>query len=345
MHQWVAAICQASIQHFQHSVPLFPHCTLDRPVLRDEMNIPAPAESDSEIYDDAGPGTQFYGEREDIYELEQSDEEEFYQDISDACQKNLVLESKPGFEAKPAEKCPPLPPRRCLPSASQDYLSDEDSVYDDVVSNRHSEYPDVAVVGVEGRHTLAESGIEVNIEERCSWVQQNIPIGQTKAQPQLFVKHDVQNNDNDEEEIYDDVGITEELPKAVKLPILQQKLCVGNGSGIQNRIRELETSSSNGGIAIGGHRPNPKTLKQIQYNISTTYNSVTNSEEDTVSSLPQTPTTYPNSKYNISNQIETNTRQVFKHMKNTQDEAKIFSPRTPFTTQQPEIPPRSYLKR
>lgn len=344
MHQWVAAICQASIQHIQPSV-LFPHCTLDRHVIRDEMDVPTPAESDSEIYDDAGSGTQFNGEGEDIYELQQSDEEEFYQDISDACQKNLVLESKPGFEVKPVEKCPPLPPRRYLPSASQDYLSDQDSIYDDVVSNQNSEYLDVAVAGVEGSCTLAESDIDVNIEERCSWVQQNIPIGQTKAQPQLFVKHEVQNDDNDEEEIYDDVGITEELPKAVKLPILQQKLCVGNGGGIQNRIRELQASSSSGGIPIGGHRPSPKTSKQIQYNFSTTYKSVNNSEEDTVSSLPQTPTAYQNSKYNISNQIETNTQTVLKRMKNTQDEAKIFSPRTPFTTQRPEIPPRSYLKR
>lgn len=342
MHQWVAAICQASIQHIQHSVPLFPRCTLDRPVLRDEINVVAPVESDSEMYDDAGSGTQLYGESEDIYEFQESDEEEFYQDISDACQKNLVLESKPGFEVKPAEKCPPLPPRRYPTPASQDYLSDQDFVYDDV-SNQHSEYLDVAVVGLEGSHTLAESGTDVNKEERCSWVQQNIPIGQTKAHPQLFVKHEVQNDDNDEE-IYDDVGISEELPKAVKLPILQQKFCVGNGGGIQNRIRELEISSSNGCIPIGGHCSNPKTSEQIQYNISTTYKSVNNSEEDTVSSLPQTPTAYHNSKYNISNQIKTNTRQVFKHMKNIENEAKIFSPRAPFTTQRPEIPPRSYLK-
>ncbi|PNF23583.1 hypothetical protein B7P43_G04943 [Cryptotermes secundus] len=331
MHQWVAAICQASIQHIRHSDPLFPHCTQYRPVLRDE------------IYDDAASETQLYGESEDIYELQEPDEEEFYQDISDGCQKNLVLESKPDFEVRPAEKGPPLPPRRCPPSASQDYLSDRDSIYDDVVSNQHSEYLDMAVVGLEGSHTLAESGTDVNKEERCSWVQQNIPIGQTKAQPQLFVKHEVQNDDK--EEIYDDVGITEELPKEVNLPILQQKLCVGNVGGIQNRIRELEASSSNGVLPIGGHRPNPKTSKQIQYNISTTYKSVNNSEEDTVSSLPQTPTACHNSKYNISNQIQTDTRTVFKHMRNTQDEAKIFSPRAPFTTERPEIPPRSYLKR
>lgn len=342
MHQWVAAICQASIQHIQPAVPQFPHCTLDRSVLR---NVPAPAESDSEIYDDAGPGTQFNGESENIYELQQSEGGELYQDISDVCQKSLVLELKPGFEVKPAEKCPPLPPRRCLPSASQDYLSDQDSVYDDiVVSNQHSEYPDAAVVGVEGSHTLAKSGIDPNTEERRSWAQENIPIGQTKAQPQLFVKHEAQNDDNDEEEIYDDVGITEEFPKAVKLPILHQKLYAGNGGGVQNRIRELQASSSSGGIHIGGHHPNPKTLSEIQYNVSTTYESVNNSEEDTVSSLFQTPTAYHNSKYNISNQTETSTRTGFKHMKNTQDKAKIFSTRTPIATQRPEIPPRSYLK-
>jgi hypothetical protein len=344
MQQWVAAICQASIQHIQLAVPQFPHHTLDRSVLRDEMNVPAPTESDSEIYDDAGPGTQFNGKGEDIYELQKSEEEEFYQDISDVCQKNLVLESKPGFMVNPAEKCPPLPPRRCVPSASQDYLSDQDSIYDDIVSNQHSEYPDVAAVGVEGNHALAEPGTDANIEGRRSWAQQNILIGQTKAHPQLFVKHEVQNDDNDEEEIYDDVGITEDFPKAVKLPTLHQKLCVGNGGGVQNRIRELQASSSSGGIHIGGHHPNPKTLNEIQYNVSTTYKSENNGEEDTVSSLSKSPTVYHNSKYNISNQIKTITRIGLKHMKNTQDEAKIFSPRTPIATQRPEIPPRSYLK-
>jgi hypothetical protein len=344
MDQWVAVICQASVQHIQSSVLLLPHCTLDRSALRDRINVSVTAENNSEIYSDAGSETQFDGETEDIDQ--QSEEEKFYQDITDVCQKYLVLESNPGFEVKPAEECPPLPSRRCLPSAFQDNLSDQDPVYDDIfVSNGHSEYSDVGGVSVERSLTLIEPGRDVDVEEKHSWVQQTISIGHKKAQPQLFVKHEVQNDDNGEEEIYDDVGVTEKLPKAVKLPVLQQKLHVGNGGGVQNRIILHETCHSNGGIPTCGHHPNTKTSNQFQYNISTTYKSVNNCEEDTVSSLPQIPTAYQKSKYDISNQTEANERTVSKDMKRTQEEAKNLFPRTPIATQRPEIPPRPYLKR
>jgi hypothetical protein len=343
MNQWVAVICQASVQHIQSSVLLLPHCTPDRSALRDGINVSATAENGSEIYVDAGSETQFNGEIEDIYE--KSEEEEGYQAITDVCQKNLVLESKPGFEVKPAEECPPLPSRRCLPSAFQDNLSDQDPVYDDIfVSNRHSEYSDAEEVSVERSFTLIKPGRDVDIEEKHSWVQQNIPIGHKKAQPQLFVKREVQNDANGEEEMYDDVGVSEELPKAVKLPILQQKLCVGNGGGAQDRIREHEICHSNGGIPTCGHNRNPKTSNKFQYNISTSYKSVNNCEEDTVSSSTQIPTAYQKSKCDISNQTEANKGTVFKHMKSTEEEAKNLFPRTPITTQRPEIPPRPYLK-
>jgi hypothetical protein len=343
MDQWVAAICQASIQHIQSSVPLLPPYAPNRPVLRDGMKVPATDENDSEIYDDAGSGNTVNADTEDIYQL--SEEEECYQDITDVFQKNLVLESKPDFEVKPEVERPPLPPRRCLPSAFQDNLSDQDSVYDDIfVSDRHSEYSDVEDVSVEGNLTMIEPGRDVDVEEKPSWVQQNIPIGHKMAQPQLFVKHEVQNDDNGEEDIYDDVGVTEELPKAVTLPILQQKLHVGNGGVVQNRIREHETCHSNGGILTCGYKPNPTTSNQFQYNINTMYKLINNCEEDKVSSLPQTPTAYHNSKNNLSNQTETNKRTVFKHMKTTQEEAKIFSPRTTIATQRPEIPPHLYFK-
>jgi hypothetical protein len=340
MHQWVAVICQASIQHIHCSVPLLPHCSPDRSTLRNGMNVPTSADSDSDIYDDVGSGTQFNGDSEDTYQ--QSEEEEFYQDIPDVYQKKLVLESTPDFEVKPSEECPPLPPRRGNLSVSQVNLSDQDSVYDDIfVSNRHSEYSDAEHTSVEGSQTLVEPSGDVDIDGRHLWVQQDTSTGNKKAQSQLLVKYEVKNDDNGEEEIYDDVGVPEKLPKAVKLPVLHQKLYVGNGGGIQNLIRELETCSSIGVIPICGHHPNPKPSNQFQYNTSTTYKSVNNHEKETASPLPQTPAAYHNSKYN---QIETNKTTVLKHMKGTQEEAKIFSHRTPIATQRPEIPPRSYLK-
>jgi hypothetical protein len=378
MHQWVAAICQESIQYIQTSILPLPHRTLDKSVLRSAKDVPAPADSDSETYDDVSSVIKCDGERETIYELGQTYEEEFYHDIPDAYQRNSGLESKPDVEVKSVEKCPPLPLRRPVPSAPQDDLSDQDSVYDDVGNlNQCNGYSNMADTGVGRIHTGVQPGVSavgakelhtevqpdaeeeqtavqpgisvgaevrqgeiqpgvsvVGAKKRHTEIQPSIGVRHTKAQSQQSVKLEVEYDDEEEEEeIYDEIGVTEELPKATKPPVLQQRSFVGDGGGIQNLIKQLKLSLPKGNIPIGGHHPDYKMPNQIEPNTSTLYKSVKNSGEDRIS---QTTTANHNPKY------KPNTSNLHNTMKTTEENITFSSPGTP---QPPALPPRSYLKR
>jgi hypothetical protein len=329
MHQWVAAICQVSIQYIQasisppphHSIPPLPHRTLDRSVLRSAKDVPAPAGSDSETYDDVSSVINSEGDREAIYVLGQPYEEEFYEDISDVCQRSSRLESKPD-EVKSVEKCHPLPPQQCSPTASQDDLSDQDSAYDDAGDlNQCNGYYNMADTGVGGRDTE---------------VQPSTCVQYTKAQLQQSVKLEVQYDDGEkeeeEEEMYDEIGVAEELPNATKPPVLQQSRFLGNRSRIQSLIKQLETSLPKGNIPICGYHPDSKISNQIQPNTSILYKSVKNSGQDRIS---QTTTANHNTK------SKPNTSNLHKAMKNREENITLFSPSTP---EPPELPPRSYIK-
>jgi hypothetical protein len=379
MQQWVAAICQASVLDIQVSHSPLSNLAMDKSVPRSVQDVPAPADREGEIYDDAASVTNF----NENGELQQSDEQ-YYDDVIDVHQGNARLESKPNGEVAPEEKCPPLPPRKHLPSVPQDDLSDQESVYDDIgVPNQHSQYSNVVGVDEVGRknteiqpgtgskwgHTrvLPGTGTEeghrklqpstgteggytkgqpsTSTEGGHTQVQPGMVLLHTKAQPQQSVKYKMQynaeeKNDEGEEEIYDDIEPFNEPIQATKSPVLQQKYSITNGDGIKNRAKILEEF-----LFKDGYHPKTKTPNQIQLNMSTLHKPIKNSGKDTLFSLPQTPTASHNSNSSIFDRTQQLTSDLYKHNKSTEKEITVPSSNIPLRQQPPELPPRSYLKR
>lgn len=333
MYQWVTAICQVSIQHIQtsipqlHTVPPLPHHTLDKSVLRSAKDVPAHVESDIETYDDVSSVIECNKGSELIYELAQPYEDDFYNYIPDIYQRNSRLESKPDAEVKSAEKCPPLPPRQPVRTVPRDDLSDQESVYDDAGDlNQRNGYSNMADMHVGGKHIEVQSDMNVLSEkEMHTKAQPSISVKHTKVQSQQSMKPEVQYDDNEEEEFYDEIGVPEEPPKEMKPPVLKQKYSVGNGSCIQNLIKQLEASFPKGNLPIGAHHPDSQISNKIQLN--TLPKSVRNSGEHRIS---QITTTKP----------KPNTRDLHKTMKITEN-ITFSSSQAPQT---PELQPRSYLK-
>jgi hypothetical protein len=355
---------------------------VNKSISRSVQNVPAPADIDGEIYDDAGSVITFNGKRENIYELQQSDEEN-YDDVLDTHQENSRLEPKPNCEAAPEKKCPPLPPRRFVPSVPQHDLSDQISVakqgsqYTNVVGvdgvgrkNIEIEGGTVSkwgltrvlpITGMEGGHeriqpnkgtekgytevqpnTTTERGhreVQPNIgtERGHTKVQPIIVPVMTKERPQQSVKHEMQyktekKDEEGEEEIYDDICLNDETPKAIKSPVLHEKHSITNGD-IKNRAKMIEEC-----LLKVGNQPKPKTSNQFQPNTSTLHKAKKNSGKDTLFCLAQTST--PNS----SNQIQKPASNMYEHNKSKEKETTIPS-NTRLSSQPPELPPRSYLKK
>lgn len=356
MHQWIAAIYQAGIQHIQTSTPAVPLCTLRK-------SGPATADDDNETYDDAGFIMKCNGKSGNIHEVQQSEEEEIYHNILDVHKGHSKLKSKP------AEKCPPLPPRQPLPAIPQDDLFDAGVSYkcnvytnmtDASVGGRGAEVqPDAGVYKGDSRlesqpvekfpplpqrplpyilqDNLSEQDSEYDdvrvsyqYNEYANMTHTGIGGRGTEVQPHNSVKPEVQ-YDEATEEIYDDIEVTKEVSKAIKPPLLEGKTSVGNRSGIQDRIKQLKAVHPNRAIPIGGHHTIPKISNQIQENFSTLYKPMKTNGKDTVSSLSQIPAANHNPKSKLHNQVQPNTTNLYK-------------PRTALGLKPPKLPPRSYLK-
>ncbi|XP_069684687.1 uncharacterized protein [Periplaneta americana] len=133
MDQWVAAICQASIQHIQMSSASFPIKTRHPTPEQNRIEDPALPDFKGDIYDDAGSLPKLNKSSEDVNYDPMEPEEEIYQDIPDVSRGgNSGEDSKHKSENKQMDKTPTLPPRRPLPSIPHEDLSDGESVYDDI---------------------------------------------------------------------------------------------------------------------------------------------------------------------------------------------------------------------
>jgi hypothetical protein len=359
MNQWVAAICQASVQYIQVSHSPSPDATTDKSISTKVQDVSAPVYSEDEIYDDAGPT-----------ELLLSDEQ-YYDAVTIVHEDNGRSESMPHCEVAPGEKCPPLPPRQLPPALPQDGLSDQESVYDDVgVSKQHIQYSNVVGVDEVGRkpteirtntilnwkHKRVQPGTgteeghtthqpSTDKEGAHTTVQPGTDSVHTTAQPQQSAKHKMQynaeeNNDEGEEEIYDDIVVDDESPKAKKLTVLQKKYSITNGGGIKSRAKELEQF-----LFKDGYQPKHKTSNQKKIDMSTLQKPMKNNGKDTLFSLPQMPTGSQNSKSDIFYQPLQPTSNLHTPNKTAEKITTVTSSNTPLSSQPPELPPRSYLKR
>jgi len=411
MNQWVAAICQASVQYIPISHSPLPGVIMDKSVSSRVQDVSAPVYNEGEIYDDAGSVNNF----NEKAELQLSDEQH-YDDVSTVPQGNGRLESKPDCGIASDEKCPPIPPRRLPPAVPQDGLSDEESVFDDTgASKKHSQYSnmvDVDAVGrkrteirtstilnwrhkivqprtgtkeghttlqpstdKEGAHTKVQAGTnsvhttaqpqqsakhkmqynaEENNDEGEEEIYDDIVLGDespkakkspTTAQPQQSAKHKMQynaeeNNDEGEEEFYDDIVLGDESPKAKKSPVLQKKYSITNGDNIKNRAKKLEKF-----LFKDGYKPKHKTSNQTELDTSTLHKPMQNNSKDTLFSLPKIPTASQNSKSDIFDQPIQPTSNLHKPNKTAEKITTVASSNTPLSSQPPELPPRSYLKR
>jgi hypothetical protein len=366
MNQWVAAICQASVQYIQVSHSPSPDVTTDKSVLPEVQDVSVPPYSEDEMYDDIGSVTNF----NENAGLRLSDEQ-YYDDVSTVHEGNERLESKPDCEVAPGEKCPPLPPRQFRPAVPQDGLSDQESVYDDIgVSKHHSQYSNVVSVdGVRRKHTEIRTSTILNWrlkrvqpgtgteeghtaprpstdkEGAHTKVQPGTDSVHTMAQPQYSAKHKMQynaeeNNDKGKEEIYDDIVHGDKSPKAKKSPVLQKKYSIASRDGIKNRAKELEKC-----LFKDGYRPKQKTSNQKTLDMSTLHKPMKNNGKDTQFSLPQMPTGSQNSKSDIFYQPIQPTSTLYKPNKTTEKITTVTTYNIPLSSQPPELPPRSYLKR
>jgi len=366
MNQWVAAICQASVQYIQVSHSPLPDVTTDKSVSTEVQDVSVPPYSEDEMYDDVGSVTNF---NENVG-LQLSDEQ-FYDDVSIVHEGTGRLESKPDCVVAPGEKCPPLPPRQLRPAVPQGGLSDQESAYDDIgVSKPHSQYSNVVSVdevgrkltdirtskilnwrlkrvqpatGTEEGHTAPQPS---TVKEGAhTKVQPGTDSVHTTAPPQHSAKHKMQynaeeNNDEGKEEIYDDIVLGDKSPKAKKSPVLQKKCAITSKVGIKNRAKELEKC-----LFKDGYQPKHKTSNQKNLDMSTLHKPMKNNGKDTQFSLPQMPTASQNSKSDIFYQPLQPTSTLHKPNKTTEKITTVTSYNIPLSSQTPELPPRSYLKR
>ena len=366
MNQWVAAICQASVQYIPISHSPLPGVIMDKSVSSRVQDVSAPVYNEGEIYDDAGSVNNF----NEKAELQLSDEQH-YDDVSTVPQGNGRLESKPDCGIASDEKCPPIPPRRLPPAVPQDGLSDEESVFDDTgASKKHSQYSNMVDVDAVGRkrteirtstilnwrhkivqprtgtkegHTTLQPSTDK--EGAHTKVQAGTNSVHTTAQPQQSAKHKMQynaeeNNDEGEEEFYDDIVLGDESPKAKKSPVLQKKYSITNGDNIKNRAKKLEKF-----LFKDGYKPKHKTSNQTELDTSTLHKPMQNNSKDTLFSLPKIPTASQNSKSDIFDQPIQPTSNLHKPNKTAEKITTVASSNTPLSSQPPELPPRSYLKR
>jgi len=353
MNQWVAAICQASVQYILVSYSPLPDVTTDKSILTEIENVSVSVYNDDEIYDDAGSEIHFNENAEPRLSVD-----EYYDDVLIVQEGYGILESKPDCEVAPEEKLPPLPPR-LPPAVPQDGVSKQCSQYSNMVGveevgRKGSEIRTSTILylrpkrvqpgtGTEEGHTTLQPSTDK--EGAHTKVKPDTDSVDTMAQPQQSAEHTVQynaeeNNDEGKEEIYDDIALGDESTKAKKSPILQHQYSLTNEGGIKNRAKELEKI-----LFKDGYQPKHKTSNQVERNMSTLHKQMKNNVKDTLFSLPQMPTDTQDSKSDIFDQPLQPTSNLHKPNKTAEKITRVTSSNTPPSSQPPELPPRSYFKR
>ncbi|XP_021938517.1 src kinase-associated phosphoprotein 2-like isoform X2 [Zootermopsis nevadensis] len=224
MGQWVVAIRLASTQ----PTPTVPHRVHERTLLG-KRQLPSLPDSDSETYDDVGSTINFNDNRQKNYEPVQSDGEELYHDIADVYQKGSQVQSKSGSELKHTEEEPSIPP------VPQEDPLQEDAVYDDI-------------------------GIASSSSVYCNM----IGASAGELQQQEPEESNIENNEEEGDDIYDDIGFTEQDHVAIKLSAFRQEGSGGNGARIQHIIKKMEASLGNGNKRSVGYHMKHEPLKQIE---------------------------------------------------------------------------------
>ncbi|XP_069684682.1 src kinase-associated phosphoprotein 2-A-like [Periplaneta americana] len=219
MSQWVVAIAMANSQ----PTPTVPHRSTDI----GKRRLPSIPDNEGEVYDDVGSSGKFGDDSQENYEPVHSDEEEIYHDIADLYQRRSEVPFKSGTESKSPEEEPPIPPRRPVPPLPKDDSVDEDDVL----------YDDVGVLNGGG-------------------VYCNVPSESTKVKTP---EPDQQEEENNEEEIYDDIGVIEQQPDT-KLSTFRRE----STGRIQNIIKKMEESLSNGNKPVVGYSPKSESIKRTE---------------------------------------------------------------------------------
>lgn len=216
MCQWVAAIGLASSQ----PTPTVPVRVPDKAAVG-KRQLPSLPDSDSETYDDVG-STIKSDDGQQNYEPVQSDDDEIYHDISDVYQRGLKIESSSESEVKQIEEEPPVPPRRTVPPVPQEDPLDQEVMYDDVgvVSSDSTYY-----------NMVGDCAEQLQLEE---------PV---KSEA---INREGEKGEEDGEDIYDDIGVTEQAPEAIKLSAFRWESSGGSGGRIQHIIKKMEASLGSG---------------------------------------------------------------------------------------------------
>jgi hypothetical protein len=236
MNQWIIAIGLASTQ----PTPTVQLRMPDKTVLG-KRQLPSLPDSDSETYDDVDSTIKSKNERQQNYEPVQSDEEEIYHDISDVYLRGLAVESVSETEVKGKEEEPIVPPRQKVPPHPDDNLLDQEEMYDDVGT--------VSPVSVYCNMVGAGGG-------------ELPPKEPEKCQP---VNNEEEKHEEELEEIYDDIGVTEQAPEAMTLSSFHREVSGGNGGRIQFIIKKMEASLGRGNKPAAGYHPKQQIESEELY--------------------------------------------------------------------------------
>jgi len=235
MSQWVTAIGIASTQ----PTPTIPLRMPDK-TARGKRQLPSLPDSDSETYDDVDSTIKSNSDRLQNYEPVESDEEEIYHDISDVCLGGLAVEMVSATAVQGTEEEPPVPPRRPVPPVPDESLLDQEEMYDDVGA--------ASPVNVYCNMVGASGGeLPPKEPEKCQTVSKE---GE-KQEEEL-------------EEIYDDIGVTEQAPEAMTLSSFHREVSSGSGGRIQYIIKKMEASLGNGNKPTVGYHPKPAPSQQME---------------------------------------------------------------------------------
>jgi len=234
MNQWVTAIGLASNQ----PTPTIPLRMTDK-TARGKRQLPSLPDSDSETYDDVDLTIKANSDRQQNYEPVQSDEEEIYHDISDVFLGGLAVESVSATAMQGTEEEPPVPPRRPVPPIPDDSLLDQEEMYDDV---------DVA------------SPVHVY----CNMGGAGGELPPKEPEKRLTVNKEGEKQEEELEEIYDDIGVTEPTPEAMTLSSFHREVSSGSGGRIQYIIKKMEASLGNGSKPTVGYHPKPAPSQQME---------------------------------------------------------------------------------
>jgi hypothetical protein len=222
MSQWVVAIGLASNQ----PTPTVPIRVPGKTAVG-KRQLPSLPDSDSETYDDVGSTIKSDDEQQN-YEPLHSDEDEIYHDISDEYQRRLRTESSSESEVKHREEEPPVPPRQLVPPVPEENSLNQEEMYDDVG----------IVSSVSTYYNMVDDGTgQLHLKEP------------DKSQTVNKEQEEVESG----EDIYDDIGVTEQAPEVIKLSATHREVAGVSGGRIQHIIKKIESLGNGNKSAVGYH--------------------------------------------------------------------------------------------